>query len=117
MQIGNDKDSPLSPVLFVPLMVEKQSELQRIIMKSTAYFFLEPQEFQALKKATLGSLKDIKADEYVVGVWKNSDGQFVVTSIYRNNLYRHSLLDFGRIGDIVTGLPDDFQQAERLFIK
>src|SRR5699024_11555370 len=49
------------------------------ILKSTAYFFLEPQEFQALKKATLGSLKDVKADEYVVGVWKNSDGQFVVT--------------------------------------
>ncbi|QCX23757.1 hypothetical protein [Companilactobacillus futsaii] len=117
MQIGSNQDSPLGPVLFVPLMVEKQSELQRIIMKSTTYFFLEPQEFRILKEATLGSLKDIKVDEYVVGVWKNSDGRFIVTSIYRNNLYQHSLLDFGRIGDIVTGLPDDFQQAERFFIE
>lgn len=117
MQIGNEQDSPLNLVLFVPLIVENKSELQRIIMKSTAFFFLEPQEFQALKDATLGPLKNVDETEYVVGVWKNKDGQFVVASIYRNDLYQHNLLDFGRIGDVVTGLPDDFQKAKRFFIK
>ena len=117
MKVENDQDGkPHSKILLVPLE-ENDSEVHRVIVKNISFFFLEPKELKILKQATMKqiTLTDI---EFVIGISKNHDNQFVVASIYdKNGSYQNNLFDYCRIGDVVDGLPDDFHTAQRFRIK
>lgn len=117
MKVENDQDGkPHSKILLVPLE-EKDLEVHRVIVKNTSFFFLEPKELKLLKQATMKqiTLTDV---EFVIGISKNHDNQFVVASIYdKNGSYQNNLFDYCRIGDVVDGLPDDFHTAQRFRIK
>lgn len=117
MKVENDRDGkPHSKVLLVSLE-ENDSELHRIIVKNTSFFFLEPKELELLKQATMKQiiLTDI---EFIIGISRNHDNQFVVTSIYdKNGSYQNNLFDYCRVGDVVDGLPDNFRTARRFRIK
>lgn len=117
MKVENDQDGkPHSKILLVPLE-ENDSEVHRVIVKNTSFFFLEPKELKLLKQATMKqiTLTDI---EFVIGISKNHDNQFVVASIYdKNGSYQNNLFNYCRIGDVVDGLSDDFHTAQRFRIK
>ena len=101
MKVENDQDGkPHSKILLVPLE-EKDLEVHRVIVKNTSFFFLEPKELKLLKQATMKQiiLTDV---EFVIGISKNHDNQFVVASIYdKNGSYQNNLFDYCRIGDVV----------------
>lgn len=120
--------------LIVPIpTVTPNNELLKAVEKNTSYFFLEPDELEALQQATLQNVpvtdNDLSNIEIVVGVWNKNSDRKVIASIYyvvqadltiddglatwTKGKYLDELSEFAdcRIGDDVTGLPDDLESA------
>lgn len=122
MQIEKDpKSEPDGNALITPISIHDDHELERIVVKNISHFLLEPDEFQILKQATIGNSMIEKGIEYVIGVWKNSNDEFVVVSIYQisdgKQSYLNNLFDYCRVGDCISDLPMDFHEARRISIK
>ncbi|KRN98745.1 hypothetical protein [Companilactobacillus kimchiensis] len=125
MQIDDDKSNHgQSDILIVPILTTDpgSKDLEQIIIKNTSYFFLEPDEMTFLKQATLKGQQDLSKGKFVIGVWSRYQTETVIASIYQigdDIEYLDSLPEYKncRVGDLVTGLPADFQVAEGFFIK
>jgi len=136
MQIYDGKSNN---ILIVPISTTDSSDLKRVIDKNTSYFFLEPDEMTLLQQATLHDeqvkLTDLSKIEFVIGIYRRSPNEAVITSIYQvskvNAVVQHNRLTWNdgiyfdklvqyqacRVGDLVKGLPEPFQTAQQFSIK